>query len=140
MMRSTFGRLFNKNWVLVAILTTCGASLLACSSNVDNPWGQQDEYAGVPLIIHDADFGSSTDDLFALEMLYRYEQEGRCRLLGGNHGVGSPDHIQGITGSVLLIIFRSLISLCFITCLIRISFNLKKDQKNRPHDPSAASV
>ena len=40
-----------------------------------------------------------------------------------------------ITGSVLLIIFRSLISLCFITCLIRISFNLKKDQKNRPHDP-----
>ena len=82
MMRSTFGRLFNKNWVLAAILTTCGASLLACSSNVDNPWGQQDEYAGVPLIIHDADFGSSTDDLFALEMLYRYEQEGRCRLLG----------------------------------------------------------
>ena len=39
-----------------------------------------------------------------------------------------------ITGSVLQIIFRSLISLCFITCLIRISFNLKKDQ-NRPHDP-----
>ena len=43
--------------------------------------------------------------------------------------------VEGITGSVLLIIFRSLISLCFITCLIRISFNLKKDQKNRPHDP-----
>ena len=40
-----------------------------------------------------------------------------------------------ITGSVLLIIFRSLISLCFITCLIRISLNLKNDQKNRPHDP-----
>ena len=39
--------------------------------------------------------------------------------------------MSGITGSVLLIIFRSLISLCFITCLIRISFNLKKDQKNR---------
>jgi hypothetical protein len=70
------------NWVLAAILTTCGASLLACSFNVDNPLGQQDEYAGVPIIIHDADFGSSTDDLFALEMLYRYEDEGRCRLLG----------------------------------------------------------
>ena len=40
----------------------------------------------------------------------------------------------GITGSVLLIIFKSLISLCFITCLIRISLNLKNDQKNRPHD------
>ena len=23
----------------------------------------------------------------------------------------------------------------FITCLIRISLNLKNDQKNRPHDP-----
>ena len=41
---------------------------------------------------------------------------------------------KGITGSVLLIIFKSLISLCFITCLIRISLNLKNDQKNRPHD------
>ena len=40
-----------------------------------------------------------------------------------------------ISGSVLLIIFRSLISLCFITCLIHISLNLKNDQKNRPHDP-----
>ena len=37
--------------------------------------------------------------------------------------------------SVLLVIFKSLISLCFITCLIRISLNLKNDQKNRPHDP-----
>ena len=66
-------------------------------------------------------------------------------LLIMNHGVGSPDHIQEsdisrITGSVLLIIFRSLISLCFITCLIRISFNLKKDQKNRPHDPQTNKV
>ena len=34
------------------------------------------------------------------------------------------------------IIFRSLISLCFITCLIHISLNLKNDQKNRPHDPA----
>ena len=42
---------------------------------------------------------------------------------------------MGISGSVLLIIFRSLISLCFITCLIHISLNLKNDQKNRPHDP-----
>jgi hypothetical protein len=39
-----------------------------------------------------------------------------------------------ITGTVLLIIFRGLISLCFITCFIRISLNLKNDQKNRHHD------
>ena len=45
-----------------------------------------------------------------------------------------------ITGSVLLIIFKSLISLCFITCLIRISLNLKNDQKNRPHDPPTLNI
>jgi hypothetical protein len=33
-------------------------------------------------LLLDTDIGSSTDDLFALEMLYRYEQEGRCQLLG----------------------------------------------------------
>ena len=36
----------------------------------------------VPLVILDTDVGSSTDDLFALEMLYRYEDAGKCRLLG----------------------------------------------------------
>ena len=40
--------------------------------------------------------------------------------------------ISGITGLVLLIIFKSLISLCFITCLIRISLNLKND----PEEPT----
>ena len=42
-LRSTFGRLFNKNWVLAAILITCGATAMtACSSNDDNPAGQTD--------------------------------------------------------------------------------------------------
>ncbi|MGX8713784.1 MAG: nucleoside hydrolase [bacterium] len=36
----------------------------------------------VPLIILDTDIGSSTDDLFAMEILYRYQEQGRCRLLG----------------------------------------------------------
>jgi len=37
MMRSTFGRLFNKNWVLTATLI-CGASVLtSCSESGDNP-------------------------------------------------------------------------------------------------------
>ncbi|MBR1549201.1 MAG: nucleoside hydrolase [Bacteroidales bacterium] len=40
------------------------------------------QQADVPLIILDTDIGSSTDDLFAMEMLYHYEREGRCRLLG----------------------------------------------------------
>ena len=71
------------NWVFVATLV-CGASVMtACSSDEDNPAeGGGQEYTGVPLVILDTDIGSSTDDLFALEMLHRYEQEDRCRLLG----------------------------------------------------------
>ena len=70
------------NLVLVAILG-CGFVLLTPCSTKDDPVepGSQ-EYTGVPLVILDTDLGSSTDDLFALEMLHRYEQEGRCRLLG----------------------------------------------------------
>lgn len=33
-------------------------------------------------MIFDTDIGSSTDDLFAMEMLYRYADQGRCKLLG----------------------------------------------------------
>ena len=40
------------------------------------------EATSMPLVIFDTDIASSADDLFALEMLYRYEDEGRCRLLG----------------------------------------------------------
>ena len=71
-------------WMQVAILI-CGSSLLfSCTNdNGDNPvQPEQEEYKGVPLLILDTDIGSSTDDLFALEMAYRYEDEGRCKLLG----------------------------------------------------------
>ena len=34
------------------------------------------------LIILDTDIGSSTDDLFAMEMLYRYQDQGKCKILG----------------------------------------------------------
>ena len=69
--------------MLAAILTICGAMTITSCSNEDDPVepGEQ-AYTGVPLVILDTDLGSSTDDLFALEMLHRYEQEGRCRLLG----------------------------------------------------------
>ena len=71
------------NWMLAATLV-CGASVMtSCSSDEDNPAeGGGQEYTGVPLVILDTDIGSSTDDLFALEMLHSYEQQGRCRLLG----------------------------------------------------------
>ena len=65
--------------VLVAILIGASTLMTSCSKN-----DIQDiqPYTGVPLIILDADICSSTDDLFALEMLYRYEEQGECRLLG----------------------------------------------------------
>ena len=68
---------------LTAILTICGTVTLTSCSSEDGPEeAAEQEYAGVPLVILDTDLGSSTDDLFALEMLYGYEDEGRCRLLG----------------------------------------------------------
>ena len=71
-------------WMLAAILI-CGSSLLSsCTAdNSDNPvQPEQEEYKGIPLVIFDTDIGSSTDDLFAMEMLYHYADEGRCKLLG----------------------------------------------------------
>ena len=71
------------NWLLVTIITIYGASQLTSCSNDDEPVDSQ-EYAGLPLIIFDTDIASSADDLFAMEMLYRYEEEGHCPAL--KHG------------------------------------------------------
>ena len=72
-----------KHWVLAAGLAIiCSASVLTSCTNDDDSTEQQDEYAGMPLVIFDTDIGSSADDLFAMEMLYRYEEQGRCCLLG----------------------------------------------------------
>jgi len=71
------------NWILAAILVFGAMTALTSCSNDDKVVElDQEGYAGMPLIIYDTDIGSSADDLFALEMLYRYEDEGRCRLLG----------------------------------------------------------
>ena len=64
-----------------SILITLIVFLLAACTGKDTP-SDDLQYTGVPLVILDTDIGSSTDDLFALEMLYRYEQMGSCRLLG----------------------------------------------------------
>ena len=71
-------------WIFTFLLTFCVTALFTACSREDNRSQnpQDDAYNGVPLIILDTDIGSSTDDLFALEMLYHYEQEGRCQLLG----------------------------------------------------------
>ena len=55
--------------------------LASCTDNDDNPVEPQ-EYDGVPLVILDTDIGSSTDDLFSMEMLYHYQQQNKCKILG----------------------------------------------------------
>lgn len=62
--------------LFAATFINCFMLMTSCDKNN----GKTDE--SVPLVILDTDIGSSTDDFFALEMLYRYEEQGRCRLLG----------------------------------------------------------
>ena len=63
------------------IVALIGVVFFMSCGNIDNPEFPQ-ENNRMPLIVLDTDIGSSTDDLFAMEMLYRYEEQGRCRLLG----------------------------------------------------------
>lgn len=61
-----------------AFLFFIAVMMIACCSKKNDEHPSTD----VPLVILDTDIGSSADDLFALEMLYRYEEQGRCQLLG----------------------------------------------------------
>ena len=67
-------------WMLAALV--CGAMIVTSCSSADNDVPPPVVNKPETLIIYDTDIGSSTDDLFALEMLHRYQDEGRCRLLG----------------------------------------------------------
>lgn len=49
---------------------------------LSNSREQEPHRAEVPQIIVDVDIVGSTDDLFALQMLYRYADKGLCKLLG----------------------------------------------------------
>ena len=68
------------SWAFVAMITLC--ALMLTGGSTDNNQTSEQEYAGVPLVILDTDIGSSADDLFSLEMLYYYQQQGQCTLLG----------------------------------------------------------
>ena len=65
------------NWIGCLLLCLL---FVGCSS--DNDVDGKETYTGIPLVILDVDIPSSTDDLFALQMLYRYADEGKCKLLG----------------------------------------------------------
>lgn len=66
--------------VMATIVIFASSMLTSCTEDDDNE--NSKEYKGVPLVILDTDIGSSTDDLFCMEMLYRYADQGRCKLLG----------------------------------------------------------
>ena len=68
-------------WMLALILIYGTSVFTSCKSDDDNPPSEHD-YTSMPLVILDTDIGSSTDDLFSLEMLYYYQKQGRCKLLG----------------------------------------------------------
>lgn len=57
------------------------AVFLLSACNRENPIPDPPR-PSVPQIIFDTDIGSSTDDLFAMQMLYHYASQGRCQLLG----------------------------------------------------------
>lgn len=65
-----------KTFILLAFVAFM---LFACGKEEPTPEPQQ---PAVPQIILDTDIASSTDDLFAMQLLYRYAAQGRCKLLG----------------------------------------------------------
>ena len=73
----------NKKTYLFAILSAF--ALLACSNNRSDSAEQptpKETKTEIPRIILDADIGSSTDDLFALQNLYDCHKERKCKLIG----------------------------------------------------------
>lgn len=84
--------------ILMSAIVLCfSPSLVSCSDSDDSekttpaptpdpapaPTPVQEEYTGIPLVIYDTDIGSSTDDLFALRLLYYYDDMELCKLIGG---------------------------------------------------------
>ena len=72
--------------IITAVTTTTiivfASTMMTSCSDDDDDSKTPREYKGVPLVILDTDIGSSTDDLFSMEMLYRYADQGLCHLLG----------------------------------------------------------
>ena len=93
-------RLSLVNVAMVAFLIGGLFILSSCTSDSDAP-PVQPGYKGVPLVILDTDIGSSTDDLFAMEMIYRYEDLGLCKLLGVVVNRWSEDDVYATLADVM---------------------------------------
>lgn len=64
----------SKSFLFLALVASL---LFACNKEKPEP-----QPLNIPQIILDTDIASSTDDLFAMQLLYRYASQGRCLLLG----------------------------------------------------------
>lgn len=62
---------------VIAVLLIGMIALTSCSD--DDDVQIPGEQTGVPRIVLDVDICSSTDDLFAMEMLYRYADQGSSK-------------------------------------------------------------
>lgn len=76
-MASYFTGIMRTTRLLTVFMVVALIMFASCSKNKNSEVSPT-----VPLVIFDTDIASSADDLFALAMLYRYEEQGRCRLLG----------------------------------------------------------
>lgn len=63
----------------ISLLVFAVVLLISCKKETMTP---EPQAPAVPQIILDTDIGSSTDDLFAMQLLYRYASQGKCQLLG----------------------------------------------------------
>jgi inosine-uridine nucleoside N-ribohydrolase len=78
----TMGPLVLTMGPLVLTMVFCCIMMQVSCSSKDETATQDKAYTDVPFVILDTDIGSSTDDLFALEMLYHYDEQQLCQLLG----------------------------------------------------------
>ncbi len=71
----------------VLVFVLCILTLAGCTGRDDNavvyPQPDDKTYTGIPIVIYDTDIGSSTDDLFAMGILYWMAHIENCKLIGG---------------------------------------------------------
>ena len=67
--------------VYFILLVISAFAVSGCKGALSATEGGRDTASPVPVIL-DIDIGSSTDDLFAMQLLYRYQERGQCRILG----------------------------------------------------------
>ncbi len=73
-------RFLNRLQLAMSLMLT--ALVLFSCAKEDDPVPHKIVYDGVPLVILDTDIGSSTDDLFAMDMLYAYQELDLLKMIG----------------------------------------------------------